>query len=127
MCSQPPSIDLDTLRVRSSSAASAGKLPRPRRGESFVGGPIPIGWVSLAVRLPGKTWHVASALWFAGIRSRTKSAIVHLTAKTMTHFGLCRRTVYRALAHLEAARLVRVERQRGKRLLVTLLPVPEDR
>jgi hypothetical protein len=86
-----------------------------------------MGWVRLAARLPGKTWHAASALWFIGIRSRTKSATVHLTARTMLQFGLSRPAAYRALAHLEAARLVRVERHRGKRLLVTILPAPEDK
>jgi hypothetical protein len=79
----------------------------------------------LAVRLPGKSWHVASALWFVGIRSRDKSATVRLTARTLLRFGLRRLTVYRALRHLQAARLVRVERPAGRRLVVTILPAPE--
>jgi hypothetical protein len=80
--------------------------------------------VSRAVRLPGKCWHVASALWFVGIRSRNKSATVQLTPKTLRRFGLNKMGVSRALRHLEAAGLVRVERTMGRRSVVTILPAP---
>jgi hypothetical protein len=84
-----------------------------------------MSWVSRAVRLPGKSWHVASALWFVGIRSRSKSATVQLTARTLSRFGLTRQAVYRALSHLEIAGLVQVQRPSGKRLVVTILPVTD--
>jgi hypothetical protein len=80
--------------------------------------------VSPAVRLPGKSWHVASALWFVGIRSRDKSATVRLTLKTLRRFGLSRWAVYHGLRHLQTAGLVRVERPAGQRLVVTILPAP---
>jgi hypothetical protein len=89
-----------------------------------MGGPIPMSWVEQAVRLPGKSWVVASALWFTGIRSRGKGATVRLTFKTLRRFNLTRKAVYRTLAHLETAGLVRVERTPGRPLSVTILPAP---
>jgi hypothetical protein len=103
---------------------TAPKLPRPKKGEPYIGGPIPLSWVSTAVRLPGKAWHVASALWFVGIRSRDKSPTVSLTLKTLRRFGLSRWAVYHGLRYLQAAGLVRVERPAGQRLVVTILPAP---
>jgi hypothetical protein len=84
-----------------------------------------MSWVERAVHLPGKTWLVASALWFTAIRSRRKAATVRLTPKTMRRFNLTRKVVYRTLAHLETAGLVRVERTSGRPLDVTILPAPE--
>jgi hypothetical protein len=120
-------FDPELFRLRAQkhpTVTAEAKLPRPQRGEAFIGGPIPMSWAERAVRLPGKAWHVASALWFVGIRSRSKSATVRLAPKTLLRFGLNRKTVYRALRPLEHAGLVRVERHTGKRLTVTILPAP---
>jgi hypothetical protein len=121
-----PFDNLDSFRWRFEKSAKPAsvKLPRPTKGEPFLGGPIPLTWVERAVRLPGKAWHVASALWFVGIRSRTKSATVNLTAKTLRRFGFTRQAAYRALCALERAGLVQVNRQPGRRLIVTILPSP---
>jgi hypothetical protein len=121
-------FDPELFRLRAqkhpTTAPTTPTLPRPKPGEAYLGGPIPISWVERAARLPGKAWHVASALWFVGVRSRTKSATVQLTLKTLRRFSLDRKTVYRALQPLERAGLVRVERHPGKRLVVTILPAP---
>jgi hypothetical protein len=85
-----------------------------------------MGWVRQAARLSGLARWVAVALWFVGIRSRDKSATVSLTLKTMRRFHLSRCAVYRGLAALEGARLVRVHRRVGRRLLVTILPAPQQ-
>jgi hypothetical protein len=85
-----------------------------------------MSWVTTAARLPGKAWLVASALWFAGIRSRSKSAEVQLTLKTRRRFHLNRKTVSRGLNQLEQAGLVRVDRTIGRRLRVTILPAPDQ-
>ena len=60
------SVDLDRF-----SAPGSGELPstttRPPRhkaGEWFVKGPIPGEWLRLAALEPGKTLHVAMALWY---------------------------------------------------------------
>jgi hypothetical protein len=126
----PDPFDPDTLRLvqpeRKADQTAPPKLPRPRKGEAYLGGSIPMSWIQQAVRLPGKTWTVASALWFTGIRSRGKSAVVRLTLKTRRRFGLTRQAVYRALAHLERAGLVRVGRAAGRRPVVTILPAPGE-
>jgi hypothetical protein len=122
--------DLDSIRLDSfrrdepQPEPALVKLPRPAKGEAYLGGPIPVTWVRRAVGLPGKAWHTASALWFVGIRSRDKSATVALTAKTLRLFRLTRQAAYRAFTTLEGAGLVRVHRRTGRRLLVTILPVP---
>jgi hypothetical protein len=100
------------------------KLPRHAKGEPYIGGPIPLDWVTLATTLPGRTWVVASVLWFVAIRERRKCATVNLTLKTLRRFNINRKSLYRALKALEGAGLVCVGRQAGRRLSVTILPAP---
>jgi hypothetical protein len=85
-----------------------------------LGAKVPMSWIERAVRLPGKTWVVASALWFVGARS--SSAEVTLTAKTLGRFALTRGVVYRSLAHLERVGLVRVCQRNGRKPVITILP-----
>jgi hypothetical protein len=103
---------------------AASKLPKPGKGEAYLTGPIPMTWIQEATRLSGRTWQVASALWFVGIRSRTKSATVTLTEKTRRRFHLTECAVKRGLKQLADAGLVIVERQSGRRSIVTILPAP---
>jgi hypothetical protein len=112
---------------RAKAQIAGPKLPRPKRGEAFLGGPIPMSWIAAATRLSGRTWQVATALWFVGIRSRSKSATVALTPKTLARFHLSENAVRRGLSALAAAGLVIVERQTGRRSLVTILPAPVPR
>jgi hypothetical protein len=86
-----------------------------------------MGWVQRAAALPGRTWHVASALWFVGIRSKTKNATVTLTEKVRRHFSLSRTIVWRGLNQLAKAGLIRVERRSGRYSIVTILPVKAKR
>jgi hypothetical protein len=67
---------------------------------------------------------MATALWFVGLRSRSKTATVTLTEKTIRRFRLNRQALYRSLAALEEAGLVIVERRNGRRSVVTILPAP---
>jgi hypothetical protein len=103
---------------------AARKLPRPERGEAYLTGPIPMTWIQVATRLSGRTWQVACALWFVGIRSKAKSATVTLTEKTRCRFNLSRNAVKRGLKQLADACLVIVERQTGRRSILTILPAP---
>jgi hypothetical protein len=50
-----------------------------------------------------------------------------LTAKTLRRFDLTRPTVYKALANLESAGLIRVSRKAGCPLAVTILPAPPEK
>src|SRR5262249_313238 len=106
------------------------RLPRPEKGERFLSGPIPMGWIEQAAPLPGRAWHLACALWFESLChfGKVKPATVQPTRRTLQRFGLAsEKTYYRALEKLERAGLVRVEAQRGKRPLVTILPVENEK
>jgi hypothetical protein len=116
-------LDPERMRLRNSphSAASARQTmpPRPKQGERFLKGPVPLAWLSAAANLPGKSLHVGVAIWFlAGLhRSRT----VPLNNITSLRFGLDRNAKYRGLEWLEEAGLVTVERRLGCSPRVTLL------
>ncbi len=72
-----------------------------------------------AAQLPGKSLHVAVALWAIG--ELQNSHVVMLSNSTSLRFGLDRNAKYRALAWLEEAGLVSVERRIGRAPLVTIL------
>ena len=58
------SINASRLRIKTSfNSRSSTRLPRPKAGERFLKGPIPMDWLSAAARLPGKSLHVAIAIW----------------------------------------------------------------
>lgn len=121
---------IDPSRVRLGThpkSATIHRLPRPRAGEKFLKGPIPLDWLSTAARLPGKSLHVAIAIWFTA--SLAKSATVSLSNIAGLPFGLDRNAKYRALQWLEEAGLISVERKLGRAPVVTLLELkvgPDD-
>jgi hypothetical protein len=111
---------------RRNRAVEAGiALPRPRGKEPYLG-PIPMGWIERAAVLPGRAWHLATALWFEAITSPRKSRTVKLSSKTMRRFGVTRRTYYRALVALQAASLISVDVRPGQAALVTILDTPKE-
>ena len=113
-------IDPSRIRLRNQpKSATIHRLPRPRAGEKFLRGPIPLDWLSTAARLPGKSLHVAIAIWFTA--SLAKSATVPLSNIAGLPFGLDRNAKYRALQWLEEAGLITVQRQLGRSPVVTLL------
>jgi len=90
----------------------------PAGMQEYLRGPIPFDWLSAAARLPGKSLHVGIALWFmSGLQ---KSRVVPLPNLTSLWFGLDRNAKYRALAWLERAGLVKVERKIGRTPIVTI-------
>ena len=112
--------DPSRIRLRNQpKSATIHRLPRPRAGEKFLRGPIPLDWLSTAARLPGKSLHVAIAIWFTA--SLAKSATVPLSNIAGLPFGLDRNAKYRALQWLEEAGLITVQRQLGRSPVVTLL------
>ena len=113
-------IDPSRIRLRNQpKSATIHLLPRPRAGGKFLRGPIPLDWLSTAARLPGKSLHVAIAIWFTA--SLAKSATVPLSNIAGLPFGLDRNAKYRALQWLEEAGLITVQRQLGRSPVVTLL------
>ncbi len=98
-------------------------LPRHRAGEWFIKGPIPGRWLGAAAKLPGRSLHVAMAIWQEA--SLTKRPQVVLTSKTMGRFSVSRSTAHIGLKRLEAAGLVRVDRHNGRRPRVTICDIQE--
>jgi hypothetical protein len=95
------------------------RLPRHTGGQQFLRGPIPWQWLATAAKLPGKTFHVAVALWFvAGFRSKPQ---VKLTSKLLAGLGVTRKAKYRALERLEKAGLVLLDQVEGKNPRVTII------
>jgi hypothetical protein len=87
-------------------------------------GPIPLDWLSRAAALPGRSLHVAIAVWFmAGLK---KTAVVPVSNITGLQFGLDRNAKYRALEWLENASLISVERRAGRAPIVTILEPPSE-
>ncbi len=113
------------------------QLPRPRNrirkpfrgppnGERFLQGPIPLNWLSVAARLPGK---VAACRHRALVRGRAPQfgCRSRFAISTGQRFGLDRNAKYRALRWLEGAGLITVERKLGRAPIVTINGCPADR
>ena len=80
---------------------------------------IPLSWICLASRLPGKALHVGIVLWYlAGV---SRSLTVKLTRSRLRRFGIYHETGRRGLLALENAGLVQVERGGKKSPSVTLV------
>jgi hypothetical protein len=94
---------------------STSKAP-PKR---FLKGPIPWDWVETASRLPGKALALGMLLWReAGMDGIGPATITSAKAAAL---GMDRSAKSRAIADLERAGLVRVERRPRQNPLVTLI------
>ncbi|MCP4780425.1 MAG: hypothetical protein GY877_06645 [Hyphomicrobium sp.] len=78
-----------------------------------------LDWLMIAAQLPGKFLHLGVALWAIGQMHNSRA--VPLSNITSLRFGLDRNAKYRALAWLEEAGLISVERKAGHAPLVTIL------
>lgn len=118
-------LDLDRLRLKDQAPVApskAAKPPRHGKGETFLRGPVPWGWLTTAANLPGKTLHVALVLWqLAGMKG---GSTVRWRPAHAEQFGLGRHVVYRGLKALSEAGLVTTEWKRGAAPVVTILPAP---
>ena len=95
-------------------------LPSPRTGELYIGVKVPWSWIEAAGRLPGRALHVGMLLWREAGRRRTARVPMSVSAVARM-FGISRASAGRALAALEAAQLVCVERRAGAKAHVRLL------
>lgn len=116
----------NTAEIMSSSSPGApGRVTtvrRARRGQRAIRNQhckIPIPWLERAASLPGRSLHAGIAVWT--IVNVTGCATVPLSNLGSLQFGLDRNAKYRALAWLEGAGLVRVERKLGRAPMVTIL------
>lgn len=88
--------------------------------EAFLRGPVSLAWLQAAARLPGCALAVGVALWhLAGLRGTQEH--LTLSSERLVPFGVSRHAKDRALRHLVAEGLVRVERKKGRSPRVTLV------
>jgi len=108
----------DPKKLRMSTAIRPIRKKSDRCSKMFIKGPIPLGWITKAASVEGKTLHVALVLWFlAGLKRSHK---VTVSQSKLRVFGVSRQASYRALFRLEGAGLVSVERHRGRNPIVTI-------
>ena len=111
------SIDPEKLRMSTMISPISKKSGRSR--QKFIKGPIPLGWITKAAGMEGKTLHVGMTLWFLSGLKRSRK--VALSQSKLKLFGVSRQTSYRALSRLESAGLVSVERHQGRSPIVIIL------
>ena len=82
--------------------------------------PLPWEWIATAAELPGAALRVALLLaWQASVQRRSRD--LTLPTDTFERFRVHRRAYYQTLRALEAARLVTVVRQPGRKARVTIV------
>ena len=90
------------------------------RQQEFIKGPLPLPWMIAATALPGKyPLAVALVIQFRAGLEKTSTEL-RLTSKMLQRFGINRLAGYRALAVLEDAGLVTVDRKPGRCPLVSI-------
>lgn len=127
-----PSSSIMNLDLFTLPASLFGARPKARLGDpvspkanqrfcegEFLRGPIPLSWLSRAAKIPGKTIHVALAVWFE--YGRRNKAEFRLTTAILERFGVGRKALYAAIKALEEEGLIAVTRQHGKNPVVRLL------
>ena len=86
--------------------------PNPKRLIDF-------DWLARAARLPGKTLHVACAIWFVVSLHRTPT--IRLAPYALRHFGVSRDCCYDSLRRLAKAELIVHSACRGRLPRLTVI------
>lgn len=120
------SINLDQLlpyETLSSLTQARVAKQREERSKLYFGGQISLQWWIKAGQLPGKALHIALAIgWISTVR---KKKTIPLQNYPWIEFQFDRTTAYRALRALEIAKLISIDRRRGRHPMVTILDVLE--
>lgn len=112
-------LELANFRLPLIPTPAPAKPARAYRKGEFLKGPIPLAWLSLAAKLPGKALHLGLAIWFE--HGRRKSDTFRLSAAIRARFGVGRKASYACLDLLEWNGLIRTDRRHGKNPVITLL------
>ena len=117
-------MSLRTYELPGAGLVTAQASSPPRRVQgSFLKGPVPMNWIARAAALPGKTLHLAMALWFrAGL---VGSMTLTLSNSDLAALGVARDAKYEGLERLRAAGLIAVQQLPGRSPLVTILLLTE--
>lgn len=113
----PADRDVQVKRLQLGGTAGA-LVPTPKR-ELFLQGPIPLKWLGVAAKLPGKTINVAIALWW--LHRMAKGKPFKLTQTSLKYLDVKRDAASAALARLELAGLIQVERRPGQRPNISMV------
>ena len=116
-----PDPDRDIPVKRLQLDTSTGKLVAARKAALFLRGAIPLDWLGCAASLPGKTLNVGIALWW--LHGMAKGKPFKLTQKALQTLNVERDAASAALARLELAGLIRMERKPGQRPMVSMVVV----
>lgn len=101
--------------VQSTSSPGTGvrlRRPSPRRIIDF-------DWLAQAAKLPGKTLHVACAIWFVASLHRTPT--IRLAPYVLRQFGVSRDACYDSLRRLAEAEQIALSTRRGRLPRLTLV------
>lgn len=115
---QPKPLDTRVEEELSDASRNRKVAHQASRARHFIRGPIPMAWLERAAKLPGKAISVALLLWFRDGMSVGEP--IKLTPALLKRFEIGRKAGYRAIAALEVAGLVIVERHRGRCPKITL-------
>jgi len=118
-----PSNDLGVPVRRLQFDKNSGTLKAAPYKETFLKGPVPMPWLSMAAKLPGKTLNIAIALWWLHGMSNGKP--FKLRSRALELLRVSRDATYAGLARLEQARLIAVERKPGQSPIVSILDLPQ--
>jgi hypothetical protein len=113
------SIPVKRVRLDSSS----GQYTDAPMSVPFLKGPIPMAWLNVAARLPGKTLNVGIAIWW--LAGMSKTTAFKLTGKSLDQLGVSRDAASDGLKRLEDNGLILVKRSPGQRPTVQILPVAQ--
>ena len=111
------SIPVKRVRLDSSS----GQYIDAPMSVPFLKGPIPMAWLNMAARLPGKTLNVGIAIWW--LAGMSKTTAFKLTGKSLSQLGVSRDAASDGLKRLEDNGLILIKRSPGQRPTVQILPV----
>lgn len=103
-------MDIENLRLR--------QLPQ-KQVHQYLKGPIPLSWLCQAACIPGRSLHVAIALWH--VSKLTRSKTVKMQGRILTAFGISRGVYQSSLDRLEELGLISIERNPGSRSSITIL------
>ncbi len=114
---------LHDLEIRDTGTDIFPSVPRARKGQHFIKGPIPLTWLMAASHLPGRAVNMGLLIWYrVGLEGKNR---VQITRKISHLMGMKKDTAARALYALERAGLIKIARPRGSAPVVTLLAVAE--
>ena len=95
--------------------------PAVRCRSKFVKGPLPMGWIGGAVRC-GDSQALPVLLTLKAKSDATRETWVKPSTAILQAFGIDRMARSRAIAALERAGLIEVQRRRGRPPLVSVVP-----